>query len=164
METTPKLSEKKMSIRWSLNPVVVLMKICGIPTYIEPRNKSCTVPRVIFDYFWRILSFICFLLNSFFQIYNLIQEMKTVSVCSSFSFDYWKLIPFDFAELARVCLEPIYITGIPFVFSFQFYFTGKLQKIWNSILKFDEKLLLPSSFYRKCRKRCLLLIAISLLV
>ena len=154
-----------MSILWSLNPVVVLMKICGIPTNFELANKiGCTAHRVFFYYFWRILSFICLLLNCFFQNYNLVQEMKTVSICSSFSFDYWKLIPFDFAELARVCLEPIYITGIPLVFSFQFYFTGKLQKIWNSILKFDEKLSLPSSFYRKCRKRCLLLIAISLLV
>lgn len=154
-----------MSIFFSLNPLVIFMKFCGVPIYPEPENnKNCTTLRVLVDFIWRSLSLICLSLNCFFQTYNFVYEMKINFICSSFSFTYWKLIPFDFVDYTRTFLRPIFITGVPFAFAFQFYFTERFQNIFMSILNLDEKVLLTNDFYRKCRKRCLLLIALALLV
>lgn len=45
--------ERRMSIAWSLQPISIYMKFCGIPTCFQPR-KSFTYQRA-FEYFWRIV-------------------------------------------------------------------------------------------------------------
>ncbi len=71
-----------MNFAWSLNPVVVSMKVCGVPTYYEHQQwKSCI--RRIFGYFWRVLSLICLLINCFFHFFNFIEAMKIVFICDA---------------------------------------------------------------------------------
>ncbi len=143
LKISASLSKNEMSIFWSLKPLVIFMKICGVPIYFETENnKSCTINRLLVNFLWRSLSLVCLLLNCFFQTYNFVYEMKFAFLCSPPSFFYWKLIPFDFMEYAQKCLEPIFITGVPLVFAFKFYFTQNFQMIWSSILKLDERVLL----------------------
>lgn len=154
-------SFKKMSILSSLNPLFVCAQISGIPAYSEPRNKSCFIR--IFGYFSFMLTLISLSINCFFQVYNFFEAIQLRFVCGSLNYAYTNL-PLQMAELFQIFIRPLFVAGVPLIFTFQFYFTGRFQKIWSSIEEIEKKLVLPNSFYRKFRKVCLFLIAIALLV
>ena len=138
-------------------------KISGMPPYRELGNESC-IHRIL-GYFWFILSLICLFLNCFFQIFNFVEDMKRRFLCAGQSRFYsLQLVPYVFGDFLISCLGPIFVAGVPLIFTFQFYFTGKFQKIVHSIKEIEKKVTLSDKFYRKCRKGFFLLIAISLLV
>ena len=138
-------------------------KISGMPPYRELENESCT--HRILGYFWFILSLICLFLNCFLQIFNFVEDMKRRFLCAGQSRFYsLQLVPYVFGDFLISCLRPIFVAGVPLIFTFQFYFTGKFQKIVHSIKEIEKKVTLSDKFYRKCRKGFFLLIAISLLV
>ena len=64
--------KRKLSIAWSLKPVLYFMKISEIPTYYEPRNKYCILRN--FEYLFLIIQAWCLLLNCFFQIHRFIED------------------------------------------------------------------------------------------
>jgi len=166
-------AKKSYTIQWSLYPVLIYTKICGIPScyYTTPRNPNKRVCSHLpsgysFLYIGNIPSLICLLINCFFQIFHFVERITFRFLCGLYSLGSLDIlyVPVSFANLCQVLIEPMYITGVPLAFAFHFYCTKKFQNIWNSIQKIEEEIVLPKSFYYKCRKRCLFLIAISSLV
>lgn len=156
-----------MSTAWSLDPLVIYMKVCGNPTSYE---KSGLIHRV-YGYFWRFLSLICLLINCFFNIYDLLKDMKDVFVCERHFIhrfskkSIWLLLPMTANDLFQKFSTPIFLLGVPLVFALQFYLTRRLEKMWILIREIAERvLMLPNYFYRKCRNQCLFLIAMSFMV
>ena len=172
MESFPEQSsEERKSILWSLKPVMVFSKICGIPAAIyKPRKSSCILHRVLGFIFNMIPNLICLALNSFFKMFNCLFKgaFWKLGVCkgyTGFNKAYsLQIFPLQFEILLQQLVEPLAMIGVPFIFALQFYFTGRFHKILDSVQEINEKLVLPSRFYRKCRKHCLFLIAVSLTV
>ena len=173
METFPEQpSEERKSILWSLKPVMIFSKMCGIPAAIyKPRKSSCILHRVLGFILNIIPNLICLSLNFFFKIFNCLFKGYTwkIGFCTNFTVtysntNYLKILPLQFEIFLRQLVEPLAMIGIPFVFALQFYFTGRIHKIVDSMQEIDEKLVLPIRFYRKCRKHCLFSITASLTV
>ncbi len=159
--TLVKLSEERKGIAWSLSPILTFSKMCGIPAIICGPEESF-LQRVI-GCIWKLLSLICLSLNSFFQIFNCF----TASMfCSSVnrSIKDGKGLPYQWHFLLKYIVEQTFKFCVPLFFAFQFYLTRRFQPIFDTIRKFDEEIVFPFSFYRKCRRRCILLIAISCMV
>ena len=162
----PPEERAKMNIAWSLKPVLMFTKICGITTIdIEPNteNSFCRVTSIIF---WRISGFTCLLLNCFLNIYRLVRYYKRKWICDGFNrwlehtnfrmaFAYMPLNAMDEFEMWAYT---IFMIGVPLVFTFQCLFTRKFRKILSSIRKIDESLVLSANFYQRCRRHCILLI------
>lgn len=174
METFPwQSSEERKSILWSLKPVMVFSKMCGIPAAIyKPRKtSSCFLHRVLGFILNIIPNLICLSLNFFFKIFNCLFKVYTwkIGFCTNFTVtysntNYLKILPLQFEIFLQQLIEPLAMIGVPFVFSLQFYFSGRIHKIWNSMQELDDKLSLSIMFYRRCRKHCLFSIAVSLTV
>lgn len=169
----------KNSILGSLKPVVIFSKICGTPTFIGNPVNSNSIRWIMGYIICQIPSLVCLFLNSFFNVYDLVQK-KRPYFCEYFSRDELLIQKLDekmtietmqaqFSSDAYFSIEsvmnPVFTTGVPLLFAFLFYFTGKFQNIWNFIRKIDDEItILSDGFYRKLKLRCLLLIGISLAV
>ncbi len=159
-----KSSEKiKMSIAWSLKPVLFFMKISGIPTYYEPKIKHCIL-RILGYFCHYFPSLICLFLNCFFQINRFVEDCYRHFSLNIINNNIVPPVLQECIETLQIAFEPLLVTGVPFVFACQFYFTKKFKTIWSSIQIFDERLQLPDDFYRKCRKHSWFLIAIAIMV
>ncbi len=154
-------SSGKENILSSLSSLFVYTNVCGIPTYHEPRNYSCK--NRILGYFWGFLSFICLSLNCCFQIFNFFQNV-VLCFCDQYYIYTLKIVPTRLFSYSSYYFTLSFVAGIPLIFVFQFYFSGKFQKILNSFQENEEKISPSKSFYRKCRIRYLALIFISFMV
>ena len=152
MKTKGELEERK-HLAWSLKPILVCAKICGIPT-CEPS---------ISHWFLRFGSqfpiLICLILNSFFTMYNISFEIKK-GLCptgNQYAITIFKQLEYPtlFFNFFSMISNPAFVLLIPLIFVFQFHFTGKWQTIVKSFKKIDEEIVLDEIFYRRCRKRCL---------
>lgn len=154
-------SSGKESIQSSLNSLFLYTSISGIPTSFGPRNHSCK--NRILGYFWGFFSLICLILNCCFQTFNFFQNV-VISFCEVPFFYSLKYAPTKLFEYSLYYLTPSFLAGIPLIFAFQFYFSRKLQKIFNSFQEMEELISPKKSFYRKCRIGCLVLISVSFIV
>ena len=145
----------KESLEWSLKPILNFVKIFGVPTHNGRTNVFSRIAIIIII----VLSLTT---NLFFNGYNLKEEL---------SFFYWihtddsyrrgtpdekgLMIPgFVFGFFNRL-LEHVLPMGIPLLFSFEFYFTGRWQTILDCIKKIDLQMKFTPNFYRRSRKRCI---------
>ena len=161
MSNTMGNESAKKSIKWSLNPFLIYFKISGIPAYYETESQKSRKNRIL-RYFWRFLSFTCLLLNCYFQIYNLIQNMKIELDWNIFN--GIETAPTVIFKIFISFLRPVFQAGVPLIFTFQFYFSGRFQKILNDFQEIETKIVLTDSFYKKIRKGYTFLIGISLVV
>lgn len=161
MRTLVKSSEKKKGIEWSLSPILTFSKICGIPA-IHLKPKGSVLHGVICG-IWKLTSLFCLSLNSFFQLFNCFIHSIFCSSVNKKIKDA-NMFPYEWHFLFKYVVEQTFKFGVPLIFAFQFYLTGRFQYIFSIIRKFDEEIIFPSDFYRKCRKRCILLIVISCMV
>ncbi len=161
-----------MSIAWSLKPVLMFAKTCGIPIIdIEPKTGSLFY-RVIALSLWRTLSFICLLLNCFLNIYRFVKHYKRKWICDGVN--HWlehknykiafAYVPLNGMDEFEMWVYTIFMIGVPLFFHFQCLCTRKFRKILSSIRKFDERVVLTEAFYRKCRRHCIFLIIYFLIV
>jgi len=161
--------EGRKSIEWSLKPIIWLTKICGIPAFCRSAEiKSSFIIQALRYCWFRIPILSCLLLHFFFHTYNFVSRLIIRFVCKKVNQDNWKFkyLPMIGGELFQIVVLFALQVGIPLVFTFKFFFTERCRfhNIWNSIRKIDEILQLPKSFYRKCRRRCHLLILIAFVV
>lgn len=75
-----------------------------------------------------------------------------------------KTAPTVIFSISKSFLTPVFLGGIPLIFAFQFYFSGRFKKILNYFHEIETKLSLTNSFYKKIRKGYLVLTGISLVV
>lgn len=161
-----------MSIAWSLKPVLMFAKTCGIPTIdIEPKsgNLFCGVIALTL---WRTLSFICLLLNCFLNIYRFVKHYKRKWICDGVN--HWlehknykiafAYVPLNGMDEFEMWVYTFFMIGVPSFFNFQCLCTRKFRKILSSIRKIDERVVLTAAFYRKCRRHCIFLIIYFLIV
>ncbi len=162
----------KTSITWSLKPVLVFAKICGIPTVDIKPNTGSLICRVVASTLWRALGFICLLLNCFLNIYRFVKYYKRKWICDGVN--HWlehknykiafAYVPLNGMFEFEMWVYTLFMIGVPLVFHFQTFCTRKFRKIWSSIRKFDESVVLTAAFYRKCRRHSILLILYFLIV
>jgi len=154
-------SSGKESIQSSLNSLFLYTSISGIPTSFGPRNHSRK--NRILGYFGGFLSLTCLLLNCCFQTFNFFQNV-VIRFCEGSFFYLLKSAPTKLFEYSLYYLTPSFLAGIPLIFAFQFYFSRKLRKIFDSFQEMEELISPTKSFYRKCRIGCLVLISVSFIV
>lgn len=158
--------ENKMSIAWSLKPILILTKMFGVPTIdIEPDTGSLFC-RLIALCFWGISSFLCLLLSCFLNIYRFVRYFKHKWICDGenhglehtnykIAFAY---VPLNCMFEFEMWFHTIFTIGVPLVFTFRCLCTRKFRKLLNSTRRIDESVVLTAKFYRKCRRDCFLLI------
>lgn len=170
-ESSPAVKNK--NIEWSIEPVITFGKLCGIPAFTnerkEWRNRGYLYQRII-SYSFHSPIFLCLYLNSFFNIYNLVRDIKTQYVCLKYESGRSQMLRNVMNEIAnafRSLTETFLHTGIPITFAFCFYYTQRFQKIFSVIRMINkEKIAVLSrpSFIQKCRRHCLIFIVISFTV
>jgi len=121
-------SSGKESILSSLNALFIYANISGVPTHFQMKNHSFN--SRISRYFWSLLSFACFLLNCYFQLFNFLQNI-VLCFCDKYYIFTLEVIPSKLFSYSSYYFTFSFVTGIPLIFAFQFYFSGKFQKIWN---------------------------------
>lgn len=156
---------EKDSLEWSLKPILNFVKIFGIPTHNG---------RTIHNVFSRIAIIIIIVLsqttNLFFNGYNLKEGLSSFYLLHAKARRYEHTadekglrIPgfvFGFFRL----LEYVLPMGIPLLFAFEFYFTGRWQIILDCIKKIDLQMHFTPNFYRRSRKRCIVAIVMIITV
>lgn len=159
----------------TLNPIVMFMNICGIPTLFCKQEKAKSCSHRLLGYIWPITSLICLSLNILFQSYNFLGISFHPIFCKNRTLENdkyratyeqtWQSTPLQVQILFQDITKLGVVTGIPLVFSFQFYFTERFKKMWSSIREIDGQLAQRhKSFYLKCRRCCLCLIAFIFMV
>ena len=156
-----------MGLTWSLKPILVLLKICGMPAHDISTNR-CR----FFVYIFSIITLISVLFNFSFNGFYFLKNWLFFYRCR------WAKSPpktrglvirevnaprqiIDFFETV---INPSSVLGIPLIFAFEFYITGGWRNIWSSIIRIDQDIKLTKTFYRQCRRRFILLICVSSLV
>ena len=154
----------KESLEWSLKPILNFVKIFGIPTHNG---------RTIHNVFSRIAIIIIIVLslttNLFFNGYNLKQSLSLflhvhgIKRRETADEKGLRIPGFVFGFFGRL-LENVLPMGIPLLFAFEFYFTGRWQTILDCIKKIDLQMHFTPNFYRRNRKRCIVAIVMMVTV
>ena len=64
-------------------------------------------------------------------------------------------VPRKLMDFFSILLNKMVIIMVPLVFSINYYFIGRWEKIWNYIQKIDHEILASRNFYKNCRYRCI---------
>jgi len=154
-------------LAWSLKPILICLKISGMPTHDISTNR-CR----FFAYIFSIITLISLLFNFSFNTFYFLKNWLFFYQCK------WPKSPpkkrgivnvqidpaRQILEFFETVINPSFLLGVPLIFVFEFYITGGWRTILSSIIRIDQDMMLTKRFYRRCRRRFILLIFISLLV
>lgn len=152
----------KENLEWSLKPITYFLIITGIPTYDGRKTKWFY--RFLIN-FIVALSIFC---NVFYNGKSFVNDLsklwdRTKQETSHLDHNM-KILKFVHS-LIQTSFRNVFPLSIQILFFVEFYLTGRWQQILNCITELDltEKKF-PKKFYYRCRKRCYVMIFISLLV
>ena len=164
---------EKMGLTWSLKPILVFLKICGMPAHDISTNR-CR----FFVYIFSIITLISVVFNFSFNSFYFLKNWLFFYRCEWAKSDPIKKgrgrpmtrtidkisAPRQIIDFFETVINPSSVLGIPLIFAFEFYITGGWRNIWSSIIRIDQDIKLTKTFYRQCRRRFILLICVSSLV
>jgi len=154
---------EKMGLAWSLKPIVVCLKLCGLPAHgTETRHFLIRLVLNIIVCLSLFINISCNIKYMIDYCSYLSQSMAYMRQSGIRKGDYQ--IPYFTLNYLNTILKNIYALGIPLLFAVEFYITGKWQEIWKCIKIIDQEIKLPKAFYRQCRKCCIITIFISFMV
>ena len=141
---------------WSLKPLSIFSIICGIPSdFWHTQNKFLNYLNLV------IVGF-SLTINGFSSYHYVVKKIKfTLKHTSS---EVWvETIPIVVMELIFFISATTYAFGVPFFTATNCYLR-KLRNIWDNIEKIEGNFRFSPSFYKQCRKLCIISILISILV
>ena len=117
-----------------------------------------------------ISTVICFCLISnilfsvqYFYYYLKFQEEYTFATNWSKGKNTLK-IPYIVLEWIRNTSQIIFVTGIPLVFAVNYFLTGRWRELKVIIQDLRQEIVVPSTYYKRCRISCLILTVLFLTV
>ena len=159
---------KKKDLAWSLKPILILMKMCGMPAH-DASNNRCR----FFVYIFSMLSITSLLFNCSFNIFYFIKNWLYYYKCKWQKSDPKQMgfvviymnSPEQIVDFFEILTKTSFVVGVPLIFVFKCYVTDGWRNIWNCISRIDEEMdWLTRSFYRRCRKISVFFVIFSILV
>ena len=173
MNAVDKDKEFSGTFQWSLKPLFVLANLIGLPLNGFTRNKRRRRFSIIFKLIIPISC--CFVLmgnlvingpQKLFSFDALKEKLRGRGHFES-PFGYFKANPQGLIILVKDVMLKWFFAAVPLVhlvFFVTVLFTRKWKDVWTALDDIQKKMNLNEEFHRKCRKHCLLVILVLILV
>ncbi len=159
METSQQI--RRNSFKWSFTFLFVFLNIFGLPA------NALWSRRSFLQFGLTIPIFLSLFLNFTDRTAETVNcwAVELLSCwCKLSELASHNLLTLVHNYFIKSVIMPVFEVWVAGWFVFHFYASRRCQKMWTSLHKMEQELVLNAQFYRRCRNRCIFLIAFASLV